>query len=675
MTEQPASSPLATPDLVVLAHCVWRRWTLTLVLGLACGTLGALVAQQAIPATFKATALIRLSSPKGVLETPNESATAQRGFRSTQEELIRMPHVLRRALESAEVQRLGVLGTDPDSVEELGDSLELELPRSSEIFRVSVRHDRADVAFILTNAVTEAYLQEVHRASEEELERRLSVLEQLKNESEARLNESWEGLLALARELGSGDPTILSLQAQAEIESYRDYSRRLRELRTEKREAERMVRAILESPHELSREITEDSSMHSVRYAMFQAKLKYQKALTTGGPDHPDALAAKQEENLLREYYQKSSAEEMPTAESRLDEMLSEPRATIARLENEERALEAQIAEIDERIEAIGGDHAAKLEILRNNIHRQEQQSDRLWQTHENLLVERHADPRVQLVSYAEPPRMRDMSKRNKLTLLLACVGFGFALLAVAWGEFLTGRLHSLRDARQRTDVTFVDALPALPETLSSQETRGSRRLQRLTAQMDLFAARLVHHSPDDAPRIILITSPRACGERLRVAPQLAAALARTVRPVLWVNLDFRDPLPELQPPLPAHVQLPNLLARPTEALPETHDALGLSTGIAHLDYLTAEPHAVQPLSILTDSRLPQLLRELAKLYSYVVVEAAAVLTFPDAVHVGHVADLALLSVRRNVSRARDVIQTHERLRQRGVSVLGTMIP
>ena len=386
-TPQRQNAPKPPPDLVTLLECALRHRWLALAGGCVFAVMGAAAGQLGIPAPFKATAMVRLSGPNGVVETPNESSNTQREFRSTQQELIRVPHVLQRALESAKVREPGELGSDPDTVppaardtvEELGDWLQLELPRSSEILRISVEHDRADIAFLLANAVTDAYLREVSRAGEEGLQKRLAILERQQTTTEDRLSKSWAELQALAHQLGSGDPAILSLQAQAEIENYRDYARRLRELHSEKREAERLVKSILESSEILGREITEDASMHSVRFAMFQAKLKFQQALTKGGPDHPDAQDAKQEENLLREYYQKTVTEDAPNPRSRQEEMLAEPLATIARLANEEQALEALIREIDDRIEILGGDNVARLDILRNDISRRERLSNRLW--------------------------------------------------------------------------------------------------------------------------------------------------------------------------------------------------------------------------------------------------------------------------------------------------------
>ncbi len=670
-TSQRPKASKPPPDLMTLLECALRHWRWALVGGCLFALFGGAAGQLVIPAQFKATSMIRLSGPNGVISRPNESSNARREFRSTQQELICMPHVLQRALESPKVQELGELASDPDTVEELGDWLELELPRSSEILRVSVQHDRADIAFLLANAVTDAYLEEVCRADEETLQKRMATLDRLQMTTEDQLRTSWSELQLLARQLGSGDPAILSLQAQAEIENYRDYTRRLRELQSEKREAERLVKSIQESSQVLGTEITEDASMHSVRFAMFQAKLKYEQALTKGGPDHPDAQSAKQEENLLREYYQKTANEAASEPRSRQEEMLAEPLATIARLANEEQALEAMIREIDDRIAVLGGDNAAKLDVLRNDIGRQERLSDRLWQTHETLEIERHADQRVQLVSYASLPTQRDTSKRDKLTLMLAVGGFGFAVVLAAWGEFVTGRLHSFRDATQRTNLETLALLPKLPKTLPGTNGKDTSRMDRIRSQFDVLTARLVHHPQAGQPRMILVTSARWLRERQMVAVHLAAALARTGKKTILVDLDFRKPKADTEALFPVQERVTDLMcSEPCQAVKD----LQLASGVANLDYLPAGDGSVEPLSILTHSRLTELLEEAKQRYTYVVIEVSGVLEYPDAVHLGRHADVSLLSIQRNRSVASSVSQAQDRLAQVGLPVFGTMI-
>ena len=707
------------PDPATLVACAWRYKWIALIAGCLMGALGAGAAHVVINAQFKATAMVRMAGPSGLIETRFESSAAQREFRATQQELLRMPHVLKRALESPAVKDLGLFGSDPDSIEDLSDILAIELPRSSEILRISVQHDRADVAFMLVNAVTEAYLQEVRRAHDEDIQKRLAILEQLHTAAEARLAKAWDELKPLASRLGSGDPTTVSLQAQAEFENYRDYHRRLRDLQSRKREAERLIKSIRESPEMLTKEMPEDASMHSVRYAMFEAKLKREEVEAKYGPNHPEVVAAIRVENMLREVYQKSMAEENEKPKSREEELLSEPLATIAQLTNEEQALEAMIQDIDERKQLLGGENAAKLEILRNDIERLEKESDRLWQTRENLQVEKHADQRVQLVSLATLPTVRDTSKRKKMTLVAAVAGFGFAFGLVALGEFLTGRLHSGREAAQRTGLEVLACLPTLPKKIAKPVEKTRPRADPLTTQLDLFVARLTHHPLVTAPRVIMVTSPHWTIERERVAVHLANALARTGQRTVLVNFDLREPPPDLEFPnaaalLPVESRQPLPESAETERAPAAEqdwqdaDAEHASsyapapgrnslridsdprsvasrhqfpaemplvgTGVANLDFLQPIRGASEPLPVIAHPQLPELMEALKERYVYVVMDVPGVLEYPDAAHLGPLADVTVLSLKRNRSLAGSVLKARASLAHQERPVFGTML-
>jgi Mrp family chromosome partitioning ATPase len=471
----------------------------------------------------------------------------------------------------------------------------------------------------------------------------------------------------------------------------------------------------------LTSEAPEDASMHSVRYAMFQAKLKREQALSQWGPDHPNVRAAMQEENLLLEYYQKTSAEKIQKPQSRQEELLAEPLATIARLSSEEQSLESLIQEIDDRMVLLGGDNSAKLEILRNDIARMERLSDRLWQTQENLQVERHADQRVQLVSYASLPTQRDTSKRKKLTLLLAAGGFGFAILLIALGEFLTGRLHSVHEVMQRTGLEILMTLPQLSQKIAKPVGRHAAPRDPVATRLDMLVARLTHHGQEKSPRTILVTSARWPQERECVAAHLAAALARTGHRTVLANFDLRDPQPELEFPEAAAfsgesrcsesvaASQPVLVAeaRWNGALPDNDGSRGFSrrvpardplriesdyrnsaaarhelpaempligTGVRNLDLLQPLRDGEDPLPILTHPQLPELIDALKQRYTYVVIEVPGVLEYPDAMHLGRLADVSLLSLRRNLSVAKSIVQAQEALVQHGRPVYGTMI-
>lgn len=706
------------PDIVALIECVWRHKWKACVVGALFSALFAVVTHLAVPARYKATSLVRLAGPSGIVERPNESSAAQREFRNTQGELLRMPHVLKRALDSPTVKDLSELKSDPEGLYELNRWLLVELPRTTEIMRISVEHDRADLSYLLVNAITDAYLNETHRGVAEEVEKKVAALDALQGDAEDRLARSWADLQALAKQLGAGDPASASLQAQAEVENYRDYARRLRDVQSSKREAERQVRAIKSNPDELTREMPEDASMHSVRYAMFQAKLRREKALAKWGPNHPDVRAAEMEEKALAAYYQKTGAEAAAPKKSRQEEMLAEPLATISQLSNEELALDTSMRDIEQRRELLGGDNVAKLEIVRNSIHRVEQLSDRLWQTRETLEVERHADQRVQLVTYATLPLARDSSKRNKLTLVMAAGGFGLAILLIAAYEFATGRLHSRRDFMRRTEIEVLGYLPSLPANITCEQAIFDPKERQLRTELDMLAGVLTNHPRVPDARVFMVTSANERQEREGVAMHFSAALARMGKRTVLVNLDLRDgqrPLHfaresavgvvELVSDKPIESQAPAASAEsaslPYEEVGASNRSLvpvansdpchrglaarrgdlaacmrglELGTGISNLDFVPAGGVIDEPLPLITDLRLRELVDELKREYSYVVLDVAAAASYPDAVHMAWLADVAVLSVRRNVTDTSSVRESQARLTGCGLPVFGLMI-
>lgn len=720
------------PDPATLVVCAWRYKWLALLAGFLFAGMGAAAGYVVIPARFEASALVRITNPNWVVDRRQESAADSRQFRSTQRELLQTSHVLKRALESQQVKDLGILGTDSSSIGALRGWLKVELPGTSEILRIAIQHDRADVAFLLANAVAEAYLLEINRDAEETLKRRLAVLDKLHATTEDRLSQAWDSFRDLTRQLGTGDLAALSLQTQGDIENYRDSTRRLQELRVQKREAERIIKSIRENPDDFAVEIPEETTA-SVRYALFQAILRTEQELAKWGPNHPNVLSARQNENYFREYYQKTMTEqEERPPKTREEQLLAEPLAKLARLKAEEDALVASLREIDDRMQLLAGDNVAGLEVLRNDIRRMEQLSDRIWEARETAEVERHADRRVQLVTFASLPGQRDTSKRNKIGLVLAAGGFGFAVLLVAMGEFFTGRLHSAREATYRTSLVVLASLPRLPETVVDSCRSGRER--RIMTQLDKLVARLTHDSQAGKLRVILVTSSSRRRERERLAVHLAAAFSRTGQRTVFVNFDLRSQPDHVVFPDPTGViedtathrisddtltneraddvawRMKNsTLDKSHAASPTLGDSRGASfaamlesrhaariesgqdrpfaarnpfpaemplvgTGVANMDLLQPTRLTTEPLSVFAHPELPELLEALKNLYAYVVIEAPEVLNYPDAMHLGHLADVSLLAVQRNRSVAYSVVKALSKLAQHGRPIFGVMI-
>jgi Mrp family chromosome partitioning ATPase len=99
-----------------------------------------------------------------------------------------------------------------------------------------------------------------------------------------------------------------------------------------------------------------------------------------------------------------------------------------------------------------------------------------------------------------------------------------------------------------------------------------------------------------------------------------------------------------------------------------------VGTGVANLDLLQPTRVTTEPLPVFAHPELPELLEALNDLYAYVVLEVPEVLDYPDAMHLGRLADVSLLAVQRNRSVAYSVAKALSKLAQHGRPVFGVMI-
>ncbi|PHS14116.1 MAG: hypothetical protein COA78_06140 [Blastopirellula sp.] len=632
--------PQKTFDLFVMVESAWRYWWGCIVLGGICSVIGIFICNF-IPIKFRATALLKLESPNGLIEQFHESSAAQREFRHTQKTILQMNHILSRVLDTQEVSLIrnrGIKIGDPDELESL---LEVKLPRSSQIMEVSFQHDDAETAAVLTNTLVKIYLEEISAVGSAQQSKQIKTLEKLHQDAEVRLGVAWNRLQVLAREIGSGNPATLSLQTQAEIENYRAYSRQLRVVRSELRDSLRIVRAIRESPEILAEEMPEDASMHSVKFAMFSARLSKEEAILKWGPEHPDVIAALHKERLLREYYQKSASKEITENQSTEERLLTEPLASIKRLGEEETTLISILKEINNRLSVISGDKAAELEILRNNIDRLENQSDQIWQAKEKIRIQQFADSRVQLVKYADIPKSLDTNKRNKIMLILGVGGFVFGCVCVSMGEILTGRIHSKRDAIARTAIIPIANANPLSKAIRINSVQDTEK-QQLDI-IDQVFAQYLHSKKNENHHIVIVTSAKEEKEIGFVAEQIAASFARTGNKTLLLDLDLGQTLKKCHEKA---IGVSDYLQGNTEL----SSIINADSSIDNLFQVKSGKLTKAPIPLILSSRMESMISSFREDFDFIVLKTPPILQLPDSIHLAKWADIVILSIQINQS-------------------------
>lgn len=633
-------------QVFVWGECFLAVWWIALLCGVTFSVVGGIVIFKLIDVQYLAKAKVRVGGMPTLLATSKNDRSEQQ-YRNTQMELITGTEVLERALNSSEVLALSDLGIQIGEIDEVRSHLEVSAPRNSEIVSISFPNDDAEISFTLTNAIVKSYLSQAAIDNVDLRSKRLGLLRELDEETEKRLAEAWRRLQRLAMDLGASDRATISLQTQAEVENYRSYSAMLREVRTEKRDVLRVLQTIREAPELLAEEMTDDEGTSSVKYAMFTAKLDKDKALLQWGPNHPDVLEAKHREDSLKEFYQKVIADSLTEPQTAEERVMMEPLATLSRLEKEEASLSGLIDEIERRLGTLSGEKATELEMVRNEVERLSDQSDRLWQAKESLQIESKADPRIQLVSLAELPRHQDTSKRDKFLLMACAGGLVFGVGLVTGLEFLRGRIHSYRDLVTRAGTAPLGANITLPRLVRESRAlpvsarAAKEKLRQLTAELLTLPPQ---------PKVLTVACAKSEGEAGFLANQIAYAAAEMERKVHLIDLNSE------------HSENSSVLSEK-----ETEETLVPETTHPNLSQLGNSEISEVKRSLLQGRNIAESVGIELGEQDLIVISAPPVLTDPCCLYLAKHSDLVVLSVRTNHSKVGELQLAQNTLHSAGV--------
>src|SRR5262249_8639375 len=144
--------------------------------------------------------------------------------------------------------------------------------------------------------------------------------------------------------------------------------------------------------------------------------------------------------------------------------------------------------------------------------------------------------------------------------------------------------------------------------------------------------------------QVVMVTSARPGEGKTSLAVQLAVSLARSGRPTVLIDADFRCP------------NLHNVLGLPLgpglgELLEGSHGPDEVVRPQDDLFVATAGECDVRAALGLIQCRLADALAALKQRFEFIVLDAPPVLDLPDAILLGRHTDGAILSTLRDVSR------------------------
>jgi non-specific protein-tyrosine kinase len=255
----------------------------------------------------------------------------------------------------------------------------------------------------------------------------------------------------------------------------------------------------------------------------------------------------------------------------------------------------------------------------------------------------------------------------NKTTnaLLASVVGLVLGVGAAFLFEYLNNTLSS---AEQVGTLLKVPAIGAIPVATNGNALIVAHEPRSTRAE----AYRLLQYSMgmNNAWKVLLVTSALPAEGKSTVAANLAVLMAQAGKKVTLVDANFRHPTQHEIFGLKNSVGLADLLNH-------TPDAWGAdcqATAVDGLSVLPSGPLPPDPVRLLENSTLTDLVERLKAASDIVVIDAPATLGLVDTFVAARVADALLFVVERGRVSRQDALQAKETLAASGAPMVGVVL-
>ncbi len=583
-----------------------------------------------------------------------------------------------------------------EAVEDLRETLKVQKQEGrSQLVEVSYRSPHPHLSAGVVNGIIENYLAYASATNHQELRKRVETLTEQVDDYRLQLRQAEEALRDYSR-----DYRIVAAEEQAiaQVEM-------LAELTVNREEAVIEREALLTLLQEIQ---AQPSGADQVGPSPYRQLTAFPSFITNQGIQSM-LETLNQLENARSELLVRRTPENADV--QRLNERITEVEEQLYRLANDYlNTLENQIRSADASLGRFQGELATipdqALEYAR--LAREAELMSELYLTLQVRLKEAEvqyaiAPEEARVVDHAlaalEPVWPRPLVTLVLATVLGMMVGVAGAVAreavdttvrsqreveAAAAGIPVVGmvprlRLGGGRWGRLRGRGPWRRALPARADGAAGQRAllgSGGRGAGDSAASASAEAFRTLRASlgGDDAPQVVVITSPRAGDGKTLSATNLAASLARRGERVLLVDGDLRTGSLHQLFGVHATPGLADLLTGQAE-LAAALQRVTLENGSgAALDLVTGGSPGRTASELVTEERLAPILTAAREGYDRIIIDSPALHQVADAVVLGSLADTVLLVVRAGVTERALVQRTVTQLQRMGVPLGGIVL-
>ena len=669
-------------------NCLRRKWLPAVLLGTLAAMLIAGLLLWLFPLSSSVTAYLRVEA----LEPESLFGDKQRInpkeyeiFQQTQLTLMKSNFVLNSALTRNEISQLdAVQKEEPDALAWLSDELRVSFPGEGEILEVRFdgEEDPEEIKKVV-DAVIDAYRNEVVYKERTRSSETRESLEKLHKQLVAELQEKVDKFQNLSKELDSPDTPNASAMMGMLTSDIRMIQQQIIEKKRELVDIEVMKTLAVQQANSTSaletaiqEEMVRDpmfQSFQEEKYAVTQ-QMTQLKSITRrkNSPevkrlqDHLDTL-----EQQIQEYRVTKEAELRNRLKSAPNDALAQAMSEyLLRRRSTEQDLTELQAQYDEKLEELQskGQTSGTLSILESEITQlQEVARSMDLKLRSSDVEEKAGQDRVSTLQQATSQEKINVIERYTIAALGMLTAFCATCYGVALLEFRRRRLNGPTDIDEGLGIRVLGVLPSVSSRRALAP--GSPIAAQLSEAIDGVRATLMHDSTSQTRQVVLITSPASMEGCTTVASHLALSLTRAGRRTLLIDGDLREPSLHKLFGMPVEDGMCEVLRSEIDVA----DAIR-PTNTEGLWLMTAGQCDMDAVHALATDQLQPIFEKLRAEFDFVIIDGAPLLGLSDSISLGQHVDGAILTLLRDHSEIRKVLQSAELLKSMGIRLMGTVV-
>lgn len=679
---EPAEQQEASGNQTSLIAIARRRWALILCTWLiVAGGLSAFIWAY-FGTQYEAVGFIRIApSIRPVLFKDEESGILPfyNAFVAGQMQNLTHTTLLKRAVESPEVQQLPWVKQSSDPVSYLAEHLKVDNPENSELIAVTMTGPDPTQLAPTVNAVIRAYHEKILAESVNDDAAQLKLLYAQQAKLEEELKEQHAGLYNFANEVGA---LSLGDQKDATFSGIQQVQIELKKAQSERVASEAHIEALKQrGPTPLTPVETEqlkqemlfsDGELAALTVAR---QMDEQRLMQMGqhlGPDHREVRFTRERLGQIKQkitdranlVLQSVASVAEARARSLHEAELKKAEQNRHEATHREKSLQ-EVVRDDLAMLGTMGKNSVQLQAMREKAELTKQLHNQVLQRIQHLEVEKQRPARVSIDTWATDPTAPAKDKRLKLTVLAVIAGLFMALTLGIVADSRDTFVRCEDDVRRTVGLTVLGTrtIPK-PRHVSNKEIIAS-----IAEEMRGIRGCILFAGENQDFKSLLITSPNPQEGKTKTAGDLAVALAESGRRVLLIDSDNRKR--DLTRQLGADSQ-PGL----TELLENGHRPRDfvLETSTSGLSFLPAGRLCATFSELLVRPGQIERIRESFNDYDLVVVDSPPVLLSNDACIWARFTDTILMVLRARKSAREDALAAKQKLSQMGGRIMGAVL-